>query len=183
MALTRLTIEDYGQLEPTRVAGLRSGAIETQCKIANTDTDTYEVGMLVTVDKANGTIAKATTATGINLPVALLYNSEENYNQLAPQRRKFSMKAGDYGRAVFLQTGDVFVTNTIAYDTTEFTTTTAFWTAIAGTATTAVYATYSTNGAVTCTTSAPTDGPVITVVGKTDNADGSDAVKFFVKEG
>ena len=55
MALNRLIIDGYGQLELNNVSFPRDGRIEAQCDLAATFTKEApaEVGMLLAVDKAN----------------------------------------------------------------------------------------------------------------------------------
>ena len=80
MAIKRLTIDGYGQIELNNVAFRRDGRIEAQCKPNATDFSTakLENGMLLAVDGANREVKFATDGS---LPVALNYSAEHIYDE------------------------------------------------------------------------------------------------------
>ena len=83
MAIKRMEIDGFGQLELNQVAFRRDGRIEAQCALDSTDFETTpaENGMLLGVDNITRTIKKDTTG----LPVAINYTAEHMYDD-----RKFS---------------------------------------------------------------------------------------------
>lgn len=176
MALTRYPIVGYGQIELNRVAFKKTGAIEAQCALA-TDLAQAENGMILAVNKMAKTIEIPTT-TGV-LPFALHYSAEKVANQYTSGLKDY-VNDGEYlPRLGYLSEGDLFTTNCLAYDTTEFTTLTALNTALTGTAlwggiTTGTIA----GGAITLTTTKPTIGPALKMIKKTDMPDGTIGVQF-----
>ena len=75
MALKRLVIEGFGQLELNNVAFRRDGRIEAQCALDSTDFASVpaENGMLLAVDNVNRVVKFADDAS---LPIALNYTTE-----------------------------------------------------------------------------------------------------------
>ena len=182
MALTRLTIDGYGQIELNQVAFRRDGRIEAQCKINSTITTSpgyVENGMLLAVDKANGTVGYPASNAGL---IGLNYTTEHMYDERDVfALKKFKLDAGTFfPRLGYLATGDRFTTNCIAYDTTAYATEAALKTALAGAATTAVYGQPCANGAIQIVASKPTGAVVLQVVKATTMPDGQYAVKFVV---
>ena len=81
----------------------------------------------------------------------------------------------------YLTIGDVFTTNCICYDTTDFTDDEALKTALAAVKTTALYGGISTTGAIKIGKTKPTVGPVLKVAKATTMPDGQFAVEFQVQ--
>lgn len=183
MADARIVINGYGQLELNQVTFPRTGQVEAQCKLADTFTDAApaEVGMLLAVDKANGLVKLPVTAE--TLPVALNYSTEKIYNQFTPGLKNFYQTAekGFLPRMGYLSVGEVFTTNCLARNTTDFTNDEAAWTALDSLGTTPVYGGISTTGAIALSKAKPTVGPVLKAVKKTTMPDGQPAVKFQVQ--
>ena len=190
MALKRLVIDGFGQCELNNAAFRRDGRIEAQCELDETDfaTDVAENGMLLAVDKINKTIKYAVDAS---LPIALNYSAEHMYDDRANGLKDFSLKRGEfYPRVGYLAVGDLFTTNCICYDDSEFeadaqeetTAEDALVAALEDVATTQLYGGISANGAIKISATKPQVGPVLAVVKKTTMPDGQLAVQFQVYE-
>ena len=180
MALQRLVIDGYGQIEPNNVTFTRDGRVEAQCALAD-ENFVAENGMLLAVDVSN-MVVKAPGATE-TLPIAIHYSTEKIYNQFTPGLKNFKLtkKDGYYPRMGYLTVGEVFTTNCICYDTTDFTNEEALKTAISSVKTTALYGGISTLGAIKIQKTKPTVGPVLKVAKATTMPDGQYAVKFQVQ--
>ena len=92
MAIKRLTIDGYGQIELNNVAFRRDGRIEAQCAPDTTDFATAKVenGMLLAVDGAN---RKVKFAVDGSLPIALNYSAEHMYDERTPGLKSFYLNA------------------------------------------------------------------------------------------
>lgn len=190
MALKRLTIDGYGQLELNQVAFPRDGRIEAQCALDATDFATVpaENGMLLAVDKVNN-IVKFPNA-GEKYPIALNYSTEHMYDERHQALKDFSIKRDTvhgyfYPRMGYLSVGDKFTTNCLAYDSTEFTDDNALMDAYKAEALKAapLYGGICENGAIKVSATAPTEGPVLMAVlgtGAGSMPDGQFAIKFHV---
>lgn len=184
MAIKRLTIDGYGQIELNNVAFRRDGRIEAQAKPNATDfsTDKLENGMLLAVDGAKREVKYATDSS---LPVALNYSAEHIYDERTPGLKNFALdgKGTFLPRLGYLATGDKFTTNCICYDSavdTAWTSESTFISALATCASTAIYGGVSAKGAILVSATAPTYGPKLRVVEKTTMPDGTLGVKFQV---
>ena len=182
MALKRLTINGYGQVELNQVAFRRDGRIEAQCFLDlnsfNKDVPA-ENGMLLAVDRANRTIKMPSGAA--NELIALNYSSEHMYDNTANGLKDFSIVPNEQKnyflpRLGYIAKGDKFTTNCIAYDTTEFATEDLVKTAIGKCKETALYGKPCANGAIQLTATAPTTGVALQVVAQTTMPDGQFAV-------
>ena len=121
MALKRMVIDGYGQVELNQVAFRRDGRIEAQCALDATDfaTAPAENGMLLAVDNITRTVKLPKDAS---LPLALNYTAEHIYDERTPGLKNFKTEVGGISpRLGYLSVGDKFVTNCIAYDSDEFT--------------------------------------------------------------
>ena len=180
MALTRLKIDGYGQIEPNHVIFTVTGNSESQCAL--TGDIVAENGMLLAVNKANGTVKFPQESE--TLPIGLNYTAERIYNQFTPGLKNFKMESTDLDncpRIGFLSTGEIFTTNCICYDTSDYADDDTLKEAIAAAGTTAVYGTYSTIGTIKIVKTAPSSGPVLKVVKGTTMPDGQYAIKFQVQ--
>ena len=191
MALTRFVIDGFGQLELNNVAFRRDGRIEAQCALDDTDFADVpaENGMLLAVDRVNRTVKFP--AENSNLPIALNYTTEHMYDERANALKDFSLERGTFlPRLGYLATGDLFTTNCIGYDNTEWTATGSgataktadenFKTACTNIATTPLYGGVSEEGAIAVSATAPEAGPVLKVVEATTMPDGTFGLKFQV---
>lgn len=181
MAVQRLTIDGYGQLELNQVAFRRDGRIEAQVDLAN-GLAAVENGMLLSVNKATKKVGLP-AADGTDKLIALNYTAEHMYDERTPQLKNFRLLAGEFRpRLGYLAIGDRFTTNCLAYDDSEtgFTTEANVKTKLAAFATTPVYGGICTNGAIKVSASKPTYGPVLQVVDYTTMPDGQIACKFVV---
>jgi hypothetical protein len=180
MAIVRLTINGNGQLELNNCTFPRDGRVEAQCALSTASFSSStgaENGMLLAVDKKNG-VVKMPDGT---LPVALHYSAEHMYDERKGGLKDFALYPGDFfPRLGYLTLGETFTTNTICYDSTTYTTESAFISALEGVKTTALYGTYESCGAIKVVSSEPTVGPKLEVVKKTTMPDGQTAVKFRV---
>lgn len=186
----RFVIDGYGQLELNNAAFRRDGRIEAQCELDATDFATVpaENGMLLAVDKVN---KKVLFATDASLPIALNYTAEHMYDDRANGLKDFKLERGTfYPRVGYLAVGDLFTTNCIGYDDTEWTDTGSgdtaktadenFMTACGKVATTPLYGGISGAGAIAVSATKPQVGPVLKVVKATTMPDGQFAVQFQV---
>lgn len=184
MAIKRLTIDGYGQIELNNVAFRRDGRIEAQCKPNATDFSTakLENGMLLAVDAANREVKFATDGS---LPVALNYSAEHIYDERTPGLKNFALdgKSGFLPRLGYLATGDKFTTNCVCYDSavdTGWTSESALLSALASCGTNTIYGAQSSCGAILVSGTKPTEGPVLRVIEKTTMPDGTIGIKFQV---
>jgi hypothetical protein len=184
MAIKRLTIDGYGQIELNNVAFRRDGRIEAQAKPNATDfsVDKLENGMLLAVDAAKREVKYAVDGT---LPVALNYSAEHIYDERTPGLKDFYLNGtGDFlPRLGYLAVGDKFTTNCICYDSavdSSWTTESAFISALGTCASTTLYGGISAKGAILVSATAPTEGPKLRVVEKTTMPNGKLGVKFQV---
>lgn len=183
MALTRLVINGYGQLELNNVAFRRDGRIEAQCKLDDTAFASVpaENGMLLAVDNVNRVIKFA--AEDASLPIALNYTSEHIYDERTPGLKNFKLERGTFlPRLGYLSVGDKFTTNCVSYDSSDSTWTTEaeFIKALGAIGTTPLYGGISTNGSIKVSATAPNVGPKLLVIAKTTMPDGQLGVKFQV---
>lgn len=183
MALKRMVIDGYGQVELNQVAFRRDGRIEAQCALDATDFATVpaENGMLLAVDNVTRTVKLPKDAS---LPLALNYTAEHIYDERTPGLKNFKTEVDDiYPRLGYLSVGDKFVTNCIAYDGSEFTNDEALEEAVKNIKTTKLYGGYSTLGAIKVSKTKPVDGPVLMVIngpGAGSMPDGQYGIKFQV---
>ena len=179
MALKRLVIDGYGQLELNNVAFRRDGRIEAQCALDSTDFATIpaENGMLLAVDNVKRVVRLPVESE--TMPLALHYSSEHMYDERKPGLKNFKLERGSFlPRLGYLSLGDKFTTNCICYDTSEFASEEALLTALESEnlKTTPVYAVASTIGAWKLTKTA--SGALARVLAKTTMPDGQVAVKL-----
>ena len=182
MAIKRLVIDGYGQLELNQVAFRRDGRIEAQCALDDTafKSVSAENGMLLAVDNVNRTVK---FATDDSLPIALNYTTEHMYDDRAQGLKNFKLDIADgfYPRLGYLSVGDKFTTNCLAYDTSEFATEDLLHTAYESGTT--LYGGISSVGAILVTKTKPSKGPVLLVVkgtGAGSMPDGQFGIKFQV---
>lgn len=186
MALTRLIIDGYGQLELNNAPFRRDGRVEAQCALKEADFGknvdaVAENGMLLAIDRVNREVKLP--AADEALPIAINYSAEHMYDERANALKDFFLKTGDfYPRLGYLSVGDLFTTNCICFDDTEFKDDDAFIAATEAIKTTALYGGISESGAIKVSATAPTVGPVLRVVEKTTMPDGQFAVKFHVNK-
>ena len=193
MAFKRFKIDGYGQLELNQVAFRRDGRVEAQCALDDTDFASVpaENGMLLAVDRVNRKIKFPKSAVIATCPVALNYTTEHMYDERANALKDFKLELGEfYPRLGFLSVGELFTTNTVGYDSEEWTATGSgataktadenFKAACAAVATTPLYGGVSDEGAIAVSATAPEEGPVLKVVEATTMPDGSFGIKFQV---
>ena len=180
MAIQRLIIDGYGQIEPNNVTFTRDGRVEAQCALAKEEGFIAENGMLLAVDVAKREVRLP--KENEDLPIALHYSSEKNYNQFAPGFKNFFLdsKADRYPRMGYLTIGEVFTTNCICYDSDAFADEEALKEAIAGVKEAPLYGTYSTIGAIQISAEKPATAPALKVAKATTMPDGQYAVEFQV---
>lgn len=180
MALTRLKIDGFGQLEHNNVAYPRDGRVEAQCALDTTDFASVpaENGMLLAIDNVNRVVKFAKDAS---LPIGINYTSEHMYDDRKPGLKNFKLTIEDgfLPRIGFLSVADKFTTNCVCYDTTEFTDEETFVKALDAYKTTTLYGGISNTGAIKITKTKPTAGPVLLVInGKDTMPDGQLGIKF-----
>lgn len=184
MAIKRLVIDGFGQIELNNVAFRRDGRIEAQCAPNSTAFASAKVenGMLLAVDRANRTVAPATNG---NLPFALVYSAEHMYDERTPGLKNFALNGKNdfYPRLGYLAVGDLFTENCISYDSavdTAWTNDAAVISALASYKTTPIYGGAASDGSIRISATAPTFGPKLRVVEKTTMPDGQLGLKFQV---
>lgn len=180
MALQRMTIDGFGQIELNQVAFRRDGRIEAQCALDKTDFKSMpaENGMLLAVDNVKRVIKLAKNA---DLPIALNYSAEHIYDERTPGLKNFKLELDDvYPRLGYLAVGDKFTTNCIAYDSDDITDDETLGTKLDSLSETPLYGGISDNGAIKVSTTKPEAGPVLLAVKKTTMPDGQMAIKFQV---
>ena len=183
MAIKRLVIDGYGQVELNQVAFRRDGRIEAQCALDATDFEkvSAENGMLLAVDNVTRTI-KFPVANS-DLPIALNYSAEHLYDDRHQALKDFKLDIADgfYPRLGYLAIGDKFTTNCLAYDDGEFADEDALEEAYANDE--VLYGGISETGAILVSATKPTHGPVLKAVkgtGAGSMPDGQFAIKFQV---
>ena len=174
MALQRVKIDGYGQLELNAVAFRRSGRIEAQCRIAD-GIDYIENGMLLAIDNVNRVVKYV--EDGNIYPVALNYSTEHMYDERANALKNFRLNNGEFlPRMGYQGAGDKYTTNCLAYDDAEFASEVELKEAIANVKKAPLYAKACANGAHCITKSA--EGALCLVLSETTMPDGQYAVKF-----
>lgn len=151
MATANYAITGKSVVELTHVASRKTGQIEAQLPLNSTDflTTPAENGMLLKVNRADGVVELPDAVTDGGL--YLHYSAEKNYDPANQGLNKFSLlySATLYPRMYLIQTGDTFITNAIAYDTTSYADEAAVLTAVGLLATTDVYGIPTVNGRIT----------------------------------
>ena len=190
MAFTRMTIDGYGQLELNQVAFPRDGRIEAQCALDATDFADVpaENGMLLAVDRVNRTVKFPKSAVVATCPVALNYTTEHMYDERANGLKDFKINYREdgeyfYPRMGYLSVGDLFTTNTISFDSSEFADKDALAEAVNGSESSekeVIYGGISADGSIAVSATAPQAGPKLRVVKATTMPDGQFALKFQV---
>lgn len=176
MALKRLTIRGFGQIELNNVAFRRDGRIEAQCDLDPVDFEGVpaENGMLLAVDLINRVVK---FPVDDSLPIAINYSAEHLYDERALSLRDFSLNLGSFRpRLGYLDIGDKFVTNCICYDDGEFADDEALKAAFeAGN----VFGGISEQGAIKVSAEKPEVGPVL-IAKKFTMPDGQFGIQFHV---
>lgn len=185
MALTRMKIDGYGQVELNQVAFRRDGRIEAQCALGEDfDTVPAENGMLLAVDNVNGVVKFP--ESGEKLPIALNYTSEHMYDDRANALKDFKLEKGSfYPRLGYLSIGDKFTTNCLSYDSDDYTNDQGVIDAYkaATLKTTPMYGVPCENGTVKVVKTAPESGLTLAAVlgtGAGSMPDGQFGIKFQV---
>lgn len=123
MALKRLTIDGYGQVELNNVAFRRDGRVEAQCKLKKDEfskTNPAENGMILAVNKIKNIIGSP-IGMGDIYPVALNYSAEHLCDERNTGLKNFYLTPDSYlPRVGYLSVGDTFTTNCVCYDDVEF---------------------------------------------------------------
>lgn len=118
MAIKRITIAKNGLVEMNQVASTVTREIEAQTKV-NAGITELENGMIVFIDRINDEITKSV----VSAPY-LMHSTERYYTAGARDKASFIFDAtGEELPRIFkLTEGDMFHTNVISYDSSEFTT-------------------------------------------------------------
>ena len=174
MALQRVVIDGYGQLELNAVAFRRSGRIEAQCALDATDFKEVpaENGMLLAVDNVNRVVKFV--KSGNVYPIALNYTTEHMYDERHNALKDFKLELGEfYPRMGYIGAGDKYTTNTVCYDESKYATEALF---LAALGTKPMYAHAHTDGYHLVNETA--EGAIALAVAATTMPDGQNAVKF-----
>lgn len=181
MALKRLIIDGFGQIELNQVAFRRDGRIEAQCALGEDFAEVpAENGMLLAVDNVHR-IVKFPVASE-KFPIALNYTAEHTHDERIPGLKDFKLDRGSYlPRLGYLSVQDKFTTNCVCYEDTEFNSEEALKEALKGEG--IIYGSISEIGAIKVSATEPTKGPVLMVVrgtGAGSMPDGQFGIKFQV---
>lgn len=179
MAIKRLVIDGYGQIELNNVAFRRDGRIEAQCAPNATDFENVPVenGMLLAVDNVNREVKFAKDGS---LPIALVYSAEHMYDERTPGLKNFKLNGKDdfFPRLGYTDLGDKFTTNCLAYDDGEFADDDALLEALKDLKKAPIYGGACEIGAIKISKTAPAFGPVLRVVLAYTMPDGQFGVKL-----
>ena len=181
MALKRYMIDGYGQIELNQVAFRRDGRIEAQCELDEKDFEELkaENGMLLAIDRVNRKV-KFPVADS-DMPIALNYTTEHMYDDRHNALKDFALERGTfYPRLGFLSIGELFTSNTIAYDSEEYADDEAVDAAFETFKKTPLYGQPCENGAIQITATKPEEGVALKVVEVTTMPDGQLGLKFQV---
>jgi hypothetical protein len=171
MAIKRLAIKGYGQLELNQAPFRRSGRVEAQCKMGE-GIEFLENGMLVKVDRANRTVGFSAGGEGV---IGLHYSTEHMYDEREGALKDFKLEKGTFlPRIGYVGLGDKFTTNCISYNTDEFATEDALKEAVG---TTALYGKACSNGGI-LVTATKGDTFAVEVIKATTMPDGQYAIQF-----
>ena len=181
MALKRLLIDGFGQLELNQFAAPRDGRIEAQLPLSDDFAEVAaENGMLLAVDNVNR-VVKFPVAGEI-FPIALNYTTEHMYDEREKGLKNFSLNKGEFlPRLGYLAVGDKFTTNCLCADDAEFADVDAVKAAYE--AKEVLYGGVSEIGAIKVSATKPTEGPVLMAIqgpGAGSMPDGQFAIKFQV---
>ena len=183
MAIKRMVIDGFGQVELNQVAFRRDGRIEAQCALDSVDFEkvSAENGMLLAVDNVTRTIKFP--VAGSDLPIALNYSAEHLYDDRHQSLKNFKLDIADgfYPRLGYLDIGDKFTTNCLCYDDSEFADEDALEEAYENDE--VLYGGISEMGAILVSANKPAEGPVLKAVkgtGAGSMPDGQFAIKFQV---
>lgn len=180
MAIKRLVIDGFGQIELNNVAFRRDGRIEAQCKLDSTDFADIDAenGMLLAIDNVTRALK---LPQDDSLPIGLVYTTEHMYDDRVTGLKNFKTGLNDFlPRLGYLAKYDKYTTNCISYDDTEFSTEENLMTALDALDTTPLYATTCENGCHKVTATKPASGIVIKVIKKTTMPDGQLGLKMQV---
>lgn len=175
MALKRLVIDGFGQLELNNVAFRRDGRVEAQCKLAD-GIDFVENGMLLAIDNVTRTVAMP---GGNDKYIGLNYSAEHMYDERTPGLKNFKLEKDSFlPRLGYLSRGDKFTTNCIAYDSSDFANDdTLKAVELTGNNAQTLYGQPCALGAIQVTKTAPNANGLL-VIAKTTMPDGQFAFKF-----
>ena len=181
MALKRLLIDGFGQLELNQFAAPRDGRIEAQLPLGDDFKEVAaENGMLLAVDNVNR-VVKFPVAGEI-FPIALNYTTEHMYDERTKGLKNFNLKKGEFlPRLGYLAVGDKFTTNCLCADDAEFADVDAVKAAYE--AKEVLYGGVSEIGAIKVSATKPNEGPVLMAIqgpGAGSMPDGQFAIKFQV---
>lgn len=139
MAMKRFPVEEYATLEMNQVEYVRQGMVVSQTPLGEefTKEAPCENGMWVCADKSKGTID---SIEALDELLGIVYTTEKEYDMNHYGLKTFGRKiAGDYPRVGILSKGDTFTTNCLQYDTSDFATEEALFTALKGLDTAALF--------------------------------------------
>lgn len=191
MALKRLVIDGFGQIELNQVAFRRDGRIEAQCFLDETDFAEVpaENGMLLAVDRVNRRIK---FPKDDSYPIAVNYSTEHLYDERQISLKDFKLTKQDrtrldgddfLPRLGYPSVGELWTSNCICYDDGEFADDEALKEASKDKQTLSdspLYGGVSEIGAVKVSATKPAYGPVLRVVESFTMPDGQFAFKFQV---
>lgn len=162
MALQRMIIDGYGQLELNQCAFRRDGRIEAQCKLNEEQFKEFpaENGMILVIDNVKREILRPKDSPmGV---LGLVYSTEHMYDERTPGLKNFRNAYNEfYPRLGYLATGDKYTTNCVSYDTDEFADDEAFIAALKNVETTRLYGFVADDGSTKVTATAPAGNEIL----------------------
>lgn len=176
----KFEIDLYSQLELNNVAFRRDGRIEAQCALDEGFSEApAENGMLLAVDKANGLIK---LPVDDSLPIALNYSAEHMYDESKMGLKNFCLRPEDgfYPRMGYLSVGDLFTTNCLCYNESDFASEIVLEEALGKLGETAIYGGADASGRICLSKKKPAFGPVLKAVKFYTMPNGEPGVKFQV---
>ena len=167
----------YGQIELNQCAFRRDGRIEAQCKIK--DADYVENGMILAIDNTKREVrypAAGDYMFGLN------YTSEHMYDERKMGLKNFCLRPEDgfYPRMGYLSVGDLFTTNCLCYNESDFASEIVLEEALGKLGETAIYGGADASGRICLSKTKPTYGPVLKAVKFYTMPNGDPGVKFQV---
>ena len=192
MAINRITIDGYAQVELNRVSFPITGRVIADLPLNSSFNVAApaENGMILAVDYATGEVKLPTGPSGDAI-YALHYSPEKEYDPNLAGLNQFKLlasatntyqfsKQGFNPRLGILSVGERFTTNCLCYNTGVFANNALALEALANCATTPVYGVPNALGAIEVTTTLGTPTVGLQAIEKTTMANGDIGVKFVV---
>lgn len=169
----------FGQLEINNCAFRRDGRIIADCKA----TEALDNGILVAVDHVKKEVSALEAAPKDGQLAGILYSAEHNPADYTGMLREYINEKGMFVRVGLLSVGDIFTTNSVLYNDTDYADLSKVKEALkAGTPVYAAGGTAASNGQMILQKTAPAATVAIAGIVKevTTMPDGQAAVKIVI---